>query len=77
MSYKHCYFLQHIRTSAFPRVNPNAILLSAEGSLRDALAETCHFYVQNLPTVVTLLQCAGLALALLLSFFSPEHLLRV
>jgi len=30
--------------------------------------------VQNLPTIVTLLLHAGLALALLLLFFSPEHL---
>ncbi|KAH9995320.1 hypothetical protein BJV77DRAFT_991967 [Russula vinacea] len=44
------------------------------GSLRDALAETCYFYAQNLPTIVTLLPRAGLALALLLSFFSPENL---
>jgi 3-oxoacyl-ACP reductase-like protein len=42
-------------------------------SLRDALAETCYFYAQNLPTIVTLLPRAGLALALLLSFFSPEN----
>ncbi|KAI9439198.1 hypothetical protein H4582DRAFT_2119755 [Lactarius indigo] len=73
-SYNHFCFLQHIRNSAFPRVNPSAVLPSAEGSLRDALAETCYFYAQNLPTVVTLLPRAGLALALLLSFFSPEHL---
>jgi hypothetical protein len=73
-SYNHFCFLQHIRTSAFPSVNPNAILPSAEGSLRDALAETCYFYAQNLPTIVTLLPRAGLALALLLSFFSPESL---
>ena len=73
-SYDRFCFLQHIRTSAFPNVNPNAILPSAEGSLRDALAETCFFYAQNLPTIVTLLPRAGLALALLLSFFSPERL---
>lgn len=73
-SYNHFCFLQHIRNSAFPRVNSSAVLPSAEGSLRDALAETCYFYAQNLPTVVTLLPRAGLALALLLSFFSPEHL---
>jgi hypothetical protein len=73
-SYDHFCFLQHIRNSAFPRVNPSAVLLSAEGSLRDALAETCYFYAQNLPTVLTLLPRAGLALALLISFFSPEHL---
>ena len=73
-SYSHFCFLQHIRNSAFPHVNPSAVLPSAEGSLRDALAETCYFYAQNLPTVVTLLPRAGLALALLISFFSPEHL---
>jgi hypothetical protein len=73
-SYNHFCFLQHIRSSAFPHVNPNAVLPSAEGSLRDALAETCYFYAQNLPTIVTLLPRAGLALALLLSFFSPENL---
>ena len=42
--------------------------------LRDALAEMCFFYAQNLPTIMTLVPCAGLALALLLSFFSPERL---
>ncbi|KAI0251640.1 hypothetical protein BJV78DRAFT_1282308 [Lactifluus subvellereus] len=73
-SYTHFCFLQHIRTSAFPRVNPSAVLPSAEGSLRDALAETCYFYAQNLPTIVTLLPRAGLALALLLSFFNPVQL---
>ncbi len=73
-SYDHFCFLQHIRFSAFPHVNPSAVLPSAEGSLRDVLAETCYFYAQNLPTIVTLLPRAGLALALLLSFFSPENL---
>jgi hypothetical protein len=73
-SYDHFCFLQHIRSSAFPYVNASAILPSAEGSLRDALAETCYFYAQNLPTIVTLLPRAGLALALLLTFFSPENL---
>ncbi|KAI0263143.1 hypothetical protein BGY98DRAFT_1103980 [Russula aff. rugulosa BPL654] len=42
---------------------------------RDALAETCYFYAQKLSTVVTLLPRAGLTLAPLLSFFSPEKLL--
>ncbi|KAF8497822.1 hypothetical protein F5888DRAFT_1613094, partial [Russula emetica] len=73
-SYDHFCFLQHIRSSAFPYVNSSAVLPSAEGSLRDALAETCYFYAQNLPTIVTLLPRAGLALALLLTFFSPENL---
>ena len=72
-SYTHFCFFQHIRNSAFPHVNSNAILPSAEGSLRDALAETCYFYAQNLPTIATLLPRAGLALALLLTFFSPER----
>ncbi|KAF8497819.1 hypothetical protein F5888DRAFT_1906594 [Russula emetica] len=74
LSYDHFCFLQHIRSSAFPYVNSSAILPLAEGSLRDALAETCYFYAQNLPTIVTLLSRAGLAFALLLSFFSPENL---
>ena len=73
-SYDHFCFLQHIRSSAFPYVNLSAILPSAEGSLHDALAETCYLYAQNLPTIVTLLPRAGLALALLLSFFCPENL---
>jgi hypothetical protein len=73
-SYDYFCFLQHIRPSAFPYVNSSAILPSEEGSLRDALAETYYLYAQNLPTIVTLLPRAGLALALLLSFFSPEKL---
>lgn len=36
--------------------------------------KTCYLYAQNLPTIVTILPRAGLALALLLSFFSPENL---
>jgi len=73
-SYDHFCFLQHIRSSAFPYVNSSAVLPSEEGSLRDALTETCYLYAQNLPTIVTLLPRAGLALALLLSFFNPENL---
>ena len=73
-SYDHFCFLQHIRTLAFPSVNPNTILPSAKGLLHDALAETYFFYMQNVPTIVMLLLCTGLALALLLSFFSPGHL---
>jgi len=73
-SYDHFCFLQHICTSAFPSVNPNTILPSAEGSLHDVLAETCFFYTQNLPMIVMLLPYTGLALALLLLFFSPECL---
>ena len=71
-SYDHFCFLQHIHTLAFPSINLNAILPSAEGLLRNVLAEMCFFYAQNLPTIVTLLLCTGLALALLLLFFSPE-----
>ncbi|THH14293.1 hypothetical protein EW146_g6022 [Bondarzewia mesenterica] len=73
-SYNHFCFMQHIRNSAFPYVNPDAKLPSSEASLRDALAETCYFYSQNLPTVAFLLPRAGLSLVLLLSFFSPEQL---
>jgi hypothetical protein len=32
-----------------------------------------YFYAQNLPTIVTLLPRAGLAQALLISFFSPVN----
>ncbi|KAN0115689.1 hypothetical protein V8E52_006635, partial [Russula decolorans] len=73
-SYDHFCLLQHIRSSAFPYINSSAILPSAEGLLRDALAETCYLYAQNLPTIMTLLPHAGLAIALLISFFSPENL---
>jgi len=72
--YSHFCFLQHIHNSAFPHVNPSAVLPSAKGLLHDTLIETCYFYAQNLPTVVTLLLRAGLALVLLISFFNPEHL---
>ena len=51
--YDHFCFLQHIRS--FPYVSSSAVLPSAEGSLRDALAETCYLYAQNLSTIVTLL----------------------
>ncbi|TFY76339.1 hypothetical protein EWM64_g7670, partial [Hericium alpestre] len=73
-SYSNFCFMHHVRVSAFPRLNPSAALPSNETSLRDALAETCYFYSQNLPTVVTLLPRAGLVLALLLSYWSPEQL---
>ena len=46
----------------------------AEGSLRNVLTEMYYLYVQNLLTIVTLLPCAGLALAFLLSFFDPLNL---
>jgi hypothetical protein len=51
------------------------VLPSAEGSLCDALAETCYFYAPNLPTIVTLLPRTGLALMLLLSLLHTENLL--
>jgi hypothetical protein len=73
-SYDHFCFLQHIRSSAISYVNSSAVFPSAEGLLRDALTDTCYFYAQNLPTIVNLLPRAGLALALLFSFFSPENL---
>jgi hypothetical protein len=74
MSYTHFCFLWHIHSLAFPHINSSVVLPSAKGSLHDALAETCYFYAQNLPMIMTLLPHAGLALALLLMFFSPEHL---
>ncbi|KAI0320240.1 hypothetical protein OF83DRAFT_631016 [Amylostereum chailletii] len=73
-SYANFCFMQHVRNSAFPSVDSKAVLPSAEGSLRDALAETCYFYSQNLPTVALLLPRAGLALAVLLTFYSPKQL---
>lgn len=62
-SYTHFCFLQHIRASAFG---------GEHGSLGDGLAETFYYYSQNLPTVALLLPRAGLALALLLAFWSPQ-----
>ena len=62
-SYTNFCFLQHIRASAFG---------GEHGSLRDGLAETFYFYSQNLPTVALLLPRAGLSLALLLAFWSPQ-----
>ena len=73
LPYDRSCFLQHIRPSALPYVNSSAVLPSAEGSLRDLLAKTWYFYAQNLPTIVTLLPRIGLALALLLTFFSPKN----
>ena len=73
-SYSHFCCLQHIRNSAFPHVNPSVVLPSAKGSLHDVFAETYYFYAQNCPAVVTVLPRAGLALALLISSFSPKHL---
>ena len=62
-SYTNFCFLYHIRASAFG---------SEHGSLRDGLAETFYYYSQNLPTVALLLPRAGLSLALLLAFWSPQ-----
>ena len=72
-SYDHFCFLQYNRSSAFPYIDTSMVLSSAEGSLGDALAETCYFYAPNLPTIVMLLPRAGLALMLLLSFLHPEN----
>ena len=55
--------MRHIRHSAFSGEN---------GSLRDGIAETFWFYSQNLPTVALLLPRAGLCLALLFAFSSPQ-----
>lgn len=55
--------MQYIRYSAF---------FGENGGLRDGLAETFWFYSQNLPTVALLLPRAGLCIALLLSFSSPN-----
>lgn len=62
-SYTNFCFLYHIRASAF---------LGEHGSLRDGLAETFYYYSQNLPTVALLLPRAGLSLALLFAFWSPQ-----
>ena len=55
--------MRYIRHSAF---------LGETGSIRDGIAETFWFYSQNLPTVALLLPRAGLCLALLFSFSSPQ-----
>ncbi|KAF8879595.1 hypothetical protein BD779DRAFT_1628013 [Infundibulicybe gibba] len=62
-SYSTFCFLQRLRYDAF---------FSDSGSLRDGLAETFWFYSQNLPTVGLLLPRAGLSLALLLAFTTPQ-----
>ncbi|RDB21863.1 hypothetical protein Hypma_010843 [Hypsizygus marmoreus] len=62
-SYSNFCFLQHVRYSAF---------FGENGSIRDGLAETFWFYSQNLPTVALLIPRAGLALALLLAFSTPQ-----
>ena len=62
-SYTNFCFFQHIRFSAF---------FGENGCLRDGLAETFWYYSQNLPTVALLLPRAGLSLALLLAFSTPQ-----
>ena len=62
-SYLNFCFLYHIRFSAF---------FGEHGSIADGLAETFYFYSQNLPTVALLLPRAGLCLALLFAFSSPD-----
>ena len=62
-SYVNFSFLYHIRASAFA---------GEHGSLADGLAETFYFYSQNLPTVALLMPRAGLCLALLFAFSSPD-----
>jgi hypothetical protein len=62
-SYSNFCFLQHLRFSAF---------FGEHGSLRDGLAETFWYYSQNLPTVALLVPRAGLSLALLLAFTTPQ-----
>jgi len=62
-SYSNFCFLQHLRYSAF---------FGETGSIRDGLAETFWYYSQNLPTVALLVPRAGLSLALLLSFTTPQ-----
>ncbi|KAF8907061.1 hypothetical protein CPB84DRAFT_1744844 [Gymnopilus junonius] len=47
-------------------------LSSSESGWKQGLAETCFFYSQNLPTVALLLPRAGLCLALLFTFSSPQ-----
>lgn len=62
-SYTNFCFMLHLRFSAF---------FGENGSLRDGMAETFWFYSQNLPTVGLLLPRAGLSLAVLLAFSSPD-----
>ncbi|GJE99665.1 hypothetical protein PsYK624_159360 [Phanerochaete sordida] len=62
-SYTNFCFLQHIRASAFN---------GEHGSFRDGLAESFYFHSQNLPTVALLLPRAGLSIALLLAFWTPQ-----
>ncbi|KAJ7187122.1 hypothetical protein C8R46DRAFT_1058957 [Mycena filopes] len=62
-SYTNFCFMQHLRYSAF---------VGEDGSFRHGMAETFWFYSQNLPTVALLLPRAGLCIALLLGFSSPD-----
>ncbi|KAF9447132.1 hypothetical protein P691DRAFT_632599, partial [Macrolepiota fuliginosa MF-IS2] len=62
-SYTNFRFLLHLRLEAF---------FGDHGSIRDGLAETFYWYSQNLPTVALLMPRAGLCLALLLEFWSPQ-----
>ncbi|KZV67016.1 hypothetical protein PENSPDRAFT_688528 [Peniophora sp. CONT] len=73
-SYNNFCFFQHIRAAAVPHGRAHAVLPSAEGAWRDALAESFYFYSQNLPTVALLLPRAGITLAVLLGFWSPTPL---
>ncbi|KAF7309724.1 OPT oligopeptide transporter [Mycena indigotica] len=62
-SFTNFCFMQHLRRAAF---------FGERGSWRDGMAETFWFYSQNLPTVALLLPRAGLCLALLLAFSTPD-----
>ena len=46
-SYDHFCFLQHIRSSTFPYVSSSAVLPSAEGLLRDALADVLSLCAES------------------------------
>ena len=72
-SYNNFCFFQHIRAAAIPHDRAHAVLPSAEGVWRDALAETFYFDSQYLPTVALLLPRAGITLAVLESW-SPAPL---
>ncbi|XP_006456537.1 hypothetical protein AGABI2DRAFT_181129 [Agaricus bisporus var. bisporus H97] len=62
-SYTNFRFLLYLRLEAF---------FGDNGSLRDGLAETFYWYSQNLPTVALLIPRAGLCLAILFAFSSPQ-----
>ena len=67
--YRRFCFLPAYLQPSLPHVNLSTDLPSAK-----AHCVTCYVYAQNLLTVVTILLFVGLALMLLISFFSPEHL---